>query len=153
VSSARAAARPLHAVPAPDRDPARRRHLRVAPDRRRRRRLRLALALGVAVSVASTFLLVAFNVLVVQGQFDLERLSQQLEVEQRAYAHGRLEVAQLASPDAIVERARRLGMIEPAQVTYVEAPAAVAPTDELDTTSSTLQDSWAAARSSLGVDP
>ena len=128
--------------------PARRRHLRVVPDVRARR-LRWILVLGVVVVVASTFLLVVFNVLVAQGQIELDRLSQRLEEEQRTYERRRLEVAELAAPGSLLAAAEALGMVRPEQVGYVEAPEAARAGAEEDTTSSTLEDSRDVVRSSL----
>lgn len=145
------AARPA-ARPAPA-ERGRARHLRPAPDlHRRRRRVRLALAAGVLVSAASLFLIVASNVLIAQGQFELAELAGQQDVEQQRYERLRLEVAERSSPEKVVSAAVALGMVVPDQIDYVSAPAA-APTGETDRTASTLDESWEDVKASLAAEP
>lgn len=128
-------------------------HLRPAPEiRRRRRRVRLALSAGVLVSAVSLFVMVASNVLIMQGQFERARISDRQEIEQRRYEHLRLEVAQRSSPEAVVSAAVALGMVTPDQVEYVEA--AVAPrSTEGDRTATTLDKSWEDVKASLASEP
>ena len=54
-----------------------------------------------------------------QGQFDLERLGASARQREAKYQQLRLEVAELQAPDRIAAEARRLGMVEPAKVTYL----------------------------------
>ena len=54
-----------------------------------------------------------------QGQFELERLEATARQRQADYQGLRLEVAQLEAPQRILERARQLGMVEPARITYL----------------------------------
>jgi len=123
--------------------------LRVAPDvSARRARVRLLAALAATASTVSVFLLVAFNVFVVQGQFELERLADHREVEQLRYERLREEVARLSAPAAIVSAAEQMGMVEPAEVSMIEAPAASSADDEVDRTEQTLR-SWPEVKSSL----
>lgn len=111
--------------------PARRdRHLRVVtPDhrsstRRRRRTGLAALAVGAAV-VAALFGLVAFQVVLSEGQVRLERLRQRAAAEQERYDRLRLEVAELESPGRVIAMAQqRLGMVAPPGVTYLSPSGA-----------------------------
>jgi hypothetical protein len=84
----------------------------------------------------------------VQGQFELERLADHREVEQLRYERLREEVARLSAPAAIVSAAEQMGMVEPAEVSMIEAPAASSADDEVDRTEQTLR-SWPEVKSSL----
>lgn len=129
-ASAAVAHQPVPARPAPRRptrrpSPPPRRHLRVVrPPRRRRRRARMFVVTGVALSLVAVFGLVAFNVFLVQSQFQLERLEQQVEEQREEYERLRLEAARLSSPERILDRARtELGMVDPVSVTHLTAPS------------------------------
>jgi hypothetical protein len=121
----------LHSLPVPseEEDVERSAHLRVAPNTaleaaRRRRRARLAL-LGVgAISAASMFGLVAFHVFAVQSSFQLDKLQNQLTIEQRRYGILRDEVATRSSPQAVAAGAEALHMVRPSQVFVLHVPAA-----------------------------
>ena len=56
---------------------------------------------------------------ITQGQFELERLQDSAREREAAYQQLRLQVAEAEAPARIVERARRLGMVEPDDVTYL----------------------------------
>ncbi len=104
-------------------------HLRVAPEIERgllhRRRRAQLLVLGVAaISAASMFLLVTFHVFAAQSAFTLDKLDNQLSVQQRDYGLLRDKVATLSSPDAVANGAKRLGMIRATEVTGLHPPAA-----------------------------
>lgn len=64
-----------------------------------------------------------------QGQFELERLQAGARRQEATYQQLRLQVAQMEAPAAVVERARRLGMVSPAKITYL-TPTATTPTAE-----------------------
>lgn len=66
---------------------------------------------------------VAVQAQTTQGQFELERLQKGARARQATYQQLRLEVAELEAPERIVSRARQLGMIEPAKVTYLTPTA------------------------------
>lgn len=99
----------------------------------RARRWRAALAfIGAAVFVTGGLVgIVAAHVALTQGQFALGRLQGQLAKEHTVQEQLRLQVAQLQSPQRIVQTAeQRLHMVSPSTVTYltpVTAPAS-APT-------------------------
>lgn len=63
-----------------------------------------------------------------QGQFDLERLRASARQREAVYQQLRLEVAELQAPDRIAAEARRLGMVEPAKVTYLTPSASTSST-------------------------
>lgn len=133
---------------------ARPRHLRVASPRPAgARRARLVLVAGIVVSVASLFLLVASNVLIAQGQFELARLADHQEQEQRRYERLRLEVAEQSAPEQVVSAAQMLGLVVPERIEYVVAPEAAPQGDTGDRTASTLDRSWDEVKASLAARP
>ncbi len=104
-------------------------HLSVVPDpglspAQRRRRARALLVTGVAGATLIGLALVYFHVVLAQRQFTVDHLQTQVEQAQSTYQQRRLEVAQEGSPEHIVSMAEgQLGMVAPAQVTYL-TPAA-----------------------------
>ena len=88
-------------------------------DRARRRRRRLAATAVALLVCASLFGVVAFHVVLTEGQLDLERLRARTASEQSRNARLRLAVAELESPGWIVAAARQQGMVPPAGVTYL----------------------------------
>jgi hypothetical protein len=75
------------------------------------------------------FCVVVLQVLLTQGQAELDRLERRAEVEAALNRRLRVTVAELESPDRIVGVARRrLGMVPPATVTYLQG---VGPDDPL----------------------
>jgi hypothetical protein len=116
------------------------RHLRAVPPRRRRQP-RFGLWIGSIVTAASLFLLVAFNVLMVQGQFTLDHIDQQRTVEQKEYARLRDEVAARGAPETVVSKARALGMVDtPGGPRFLHAPTAGATPPPNDDTATTQKD-------------
>ena len=75
--------------------------------------------LFVAVLVGNVFV----HASITQGQFELERLRDSAAEREAVYQRHRLQVAEAEAPERILERARRLGMIEPAKVTYLTPTA------------------------------
>jgi cell division protein FtsL len=97
-------------------------HLRVVqPNERPRRRLTPAIGVSVFVAVFAALLaLAAAHAFLVQGQIRLDELSQDVAAEQARYQELRLRVAELESPERIVQVAKeRIGMVEPAQILYL----------------------------------
>ena len=106
------------AVPA-DRERSRLRVVDPAPARSPRDRRLLAIV-GSGLLFATTLAgNVAIQAQTTQGQFELERLDAIARRRQADYQGLRLEVAELEAPLRILERARQMGMIEPARVTYL----------------------------------
>ncbi len=100
------------------------RHLRLVQSQARRRagRRRLLVILGIASVAVVGLALVALHVLIAENQFRLDHLQQAAATEQASYEKLRLQVAQLEAPARIVSQAEgRLGMVQPASVTYLPA--------------------------------
>ena len=111
-------------VPAPRPEAPERRHLCVVPPgyvplRVRRRRARLVVLLAGVLMAAGLFGVVAFHVVLTQGQLDLQRLQAKAAAGRATEASLRLQVAQLESPERVVADAQRLGLTPPAQVRYL----------------------------------
>ncbi|HEX4978593.1 MAG TPA: cell division protein FtsL [Acidimicrobiales bacterium] len=113
--------RPAHSPPAPDE----RRRLRVVPaadprDERRRRRARQVFVASGVLAAFGIFAVVVAHVLLMQGQFELQRLEQRSARAQAEYDRLRLQVSELESPTRIVATAQqKLGMVAPATITYL----------------------------------
>jgi len=128
----RAPVRPARA-PRPDAAPApaERRHLRVVPEgyvsaRTRRKRARLLVVLtGIAIT-AALFGVVVFHVVLTQNQLDIQHLRAEADAASVKQQQLRLQVAQLESPERVVDAAQKLGMVPPATVRYL-SPDGTAP--------------------------
>jgi len=110
--------------PAPPDEEEHRRHLRLVQrgEARRANRRRLLVSIGIGCAGAVCLTLVALHVLIAENQFKLDRLQQQAATEQVAYEKLRLQVALLEAPARIVSEAEgRLGMVQPASVSYLPA--------------------------------
>ncbi|MBK5223144.1 MAG: hypothetical protein JJE52_09770 [Acidimicrobiia bacterium] len=101
-------------VPQPQRE-GERPPLRLVEPEVRPRRVRVGVVgtVGLAAVFVGLFALAAMHSLVVQAQFALDRVEEQVaerhsEIEQR-----RVQVAQLEAPSAVVDAARGLGMVPP----------------------------------------
>lgn len=105
--------------------PAAPRRLRVVPPgelspRARRRRNRLVAFAASLVVCAGLFGVVAFHVVLTQGQLQLDQLHDRADEQRALYDRNRLLVAELESPERIVKVAQeRLGMVPPPDVTYL----------------------------------
>lgn len=86
---------------------------------RRRVRVGLVSTLVLATVFGALFALAAMHSLVVQAQFELDRLDEQVATRQDQIDARRVEVAELESPSAIVEAANALGMVDPADAVYL----------------------------------
>lgn len=98
----------LHVVRAPE--PAR---------RARRARARGLTVLAAFLAVVTLFGVVAFHVLLTQGQLQLQHLQDRDAAALARNQELRLQVAELESPARIVAAAQQLGMVPPATVTYL----------------------------------
>jgi hypothetical protein len=114
---------PLRA-PRPPKVAERPRHLAVVDPaaRRRERRARIGVRLAVAGVVAAVLVVVGFRVLMAEGQLELERLQHSAAREQQTYEALRLRYALRTAPDAIVARAKGIGMIPATSLRYLSAP-------------------------------
>jgi cell division protein FtsL len=122
-----APARPTRALrpePAPAPAPAERRHLRVVPPgfisaRTRRKRARLLVVVAGLAIAGALFGVVAFHVVLTQNQLDLQHLRSEADTASVRQQQLRLQVAQLESPERVVDDAQKLGMVPPATVRYL----------------------------------
>ena len=147
---------PMHsAAPAlprglPREQRARARHLQVAASVRRQRRTRFAVWATAGLTALALFVLVAFHVLAVQHAFAIDRLGEERKTEEFKYERLRAEVATLSAPESVVAAAQKLGMVPATSVDYIDAPAAAPHTTMPDRTTSTLDDTHAEAKKSVG---
>lgn len=84
--------------------------------------------------IASLFGVVVCHAVLVSGQGRLDGLQQQVAEEQTRYQALRLDVAELEAPGRIVAAAQELGMVSPAEITYltpVPTSGAASPPEEL----------------------
>jgi hypothetical protein len=81
---------------------------------------------GVAVA-AVLFGVVAFHVVLTQGQLDLQHLRARADAASVRQQQLRLQAAQLESPARVVQDAQHLGMVPPATVRYLTPASATAP--------------------------
>jgi hypothetical protein len=100
------------------------RHLAVVDPavQRRERRARIGVRFAIAGVVAALMVVVGFRVVMAEGQLELDRLSRSTAKEQQRYEKMRLEYALRTAPEAIVERAERIGMIPATTQRYLAAP-------------------------------
>ncbi len=119
---------PLRA-PAPKREPESRPELEVVRAKRRRPRYGVLTAIGIGGVFALFFGLVVFHTLLLQNQRRLDDLDTRVRNEQETYQQQRLQVAQLQSPERILNVATtKLGMVPAQGTTYLtpSGPDAVA---------------------------
>lgn len=122
----------LEAGPAPARRPELRRSQHLRPvERPRPKRSPLVPALvGVGIVVLALLGLAVMHALLIGGQVRLDAMRSDVASETEAIRRLELRVAELESPDRVLEAARdRLGMVQPTEVGYllpvsVEDPAA-----------------------------
>jgi cell division protein FtsL len=87
--------------------------------------MRLAGMALAAFVIALLFAAVGMHVVLAQNQFRLDQLNAQAATQQDRYQRLRLQVDQLSSPPRIIGIAEgRLGMVTPAQVTFVKPSSA-----------------------------
>lgn len=103
-------------------------------------------------SMVLLFALVAFHVVLTQGQFTLEKLEKRADQEQAKYERNRLNVAQLESPSRITKEASRLGM-EPAEKVTPIAPTTQQLPRNIDGTPAPLGHVDAAENQTIMDDP
>ncbi|GEM_PF-2900243 len=132
VRALRAEAADAAAVPAPARSPEERRHLRVVPKnyvsaRTRRNRARLLVVLTGVLIAAALFGVVAFHVVLTLNQLDIQHLRAEADSASVKQQQLRLQVAELESPERVVDAAQKLGMVPPATVHYLSPNGTAAP--------------------------
>ena len=116
------------AAPAPEEQ----RHLRVVPRnyvtaRTRRNRARLLVVLSGMLIAAALFGVVAFHVVLTQNQLDIQHLQAEANSASVKQQQLRLQVAELESPERVVDAAQKMGMVPPATVHYLSPNGTAAP--------------------------
>jgi len=111
---------------------------------------RLLITTCATITVVLAFGVAASQVFVAQNQDRLDKLNTQAKAEQARYEKLRFKVAELESPERVVAAAQdRLGMIEPAHVTYVTPVSAVGPAP--DVAKAANAPSWRSVKSELAA--
>ncbi|CAN5852970.1 hypothetical protein BH24ACT3_BH24ACT3_04920 [soil metagenome] len=116
---------------------------------------RLLAGLVVVMLFAALFGLAIFHTVLAQGQVRLDHLDQRVDQAQASYERNRLEVAQLESPERIVEAARSAGMVPASDITYLSPePDRVIGGGGLDRPPPAVEeaaDDWSAVKPYLGT--
>jgi hypothetical protein len=150
-------------VRAPHSTPARRiekrtRHLEVVDPaiRRRERRARIGVRLAIAGVIAAVLVVVAFRVIMTEGQLELERLDHQAAKEQQRYQRLLLVHAERTAPPAIVARARGIGMVPATTLRYLSAtgmPTGRAASDGSGDDAASRERDWKKVKKHLDAQP
>jgi len=105
-------------------------------------------------AIVLLFALVAFHVLLTQGQFSLQKLENKANDQQTQYERLRLQVAQLESPSRIQSEAvNRLGMVQADKVTPITPGAAELPRNANGTVAPVNGESTTTDNQSINSDP
>lgn len=123
------AAAAVAAAPRRDVAPRVRPDLRLVETPRRRLRVGLLGTLLLATVFAGLFALAAMHSLVVQAQFELDRIDEQVATRRDQIDARRVELAELESPAAIVQAATELGLVDPSDTVYLTSSADTTTTD------------------------
>jgi hypothetical protein len=134
----------------------RRPQLRVveSPAQRRRRvlRTRRAVVAGTVVAAVGVFTVVAFHVMLAQGQVGLARLQGQVSTAERDYQEARYAHARAASPERIVSLATKMGLVPADRAPVpVAVPGPLAPST--DASGSGTLGGYAKVKTSLADGP
>lgn len=122
----------------------------------RRRRTKFLMTFTAIVVVVSLFALAALHALLAQGQERVDAINKKVGEEQADYQRLRRQVAELESPQRVVDEAiGRLGMTEPTNVDYLTPPEGLAtdPNTVVPSSdnSSSKMSPWAAMKPYLGA--
>lgn len=115
------------ARPAPERRPEHRRgsHLRPVERPRPKRSPAVPALVGVGIVITALLGLAVMHALLIGGQVRLDAMRSDVDSESEAIRRLELRVAELESPDRVLDVARdRLGMVQPTEVGYL-LPASV----------------------------
>jgi cell division protein FtsL len=110
--------------------PADRSHLKVVRPGGRRRPIRLTPRAGVTMVVllfVALFLVAVSHAVLIEGQVRLDEIDKDVAAEQAEFEDLRLELADLESPARIQAAAADMGMVPPAETTWLTPEDAVAP--------------------------
>jgi cell division protein FtsL len=110
--------------------------------------------LGALLAFVTVFALVTavvFHVVLAQNQQELDGLNGQIAEQQRVYEQRLLTTSVLASPEAIIEAAKRQGLAQPPEpAIYLEVPGAPLPRADRADTAATIGD-WSKTKPSLAA--
>lgn len=110
----------IAAEPTPSRRPRPGRHLRPVEAPSRRRSPAVPVLVGTGIVLVALFGLAVMHALLIGGQIQLDGAQREVASESEAVRRLRLRVAELESPDRVLEVARdRLGMVPTAEVGYL----------------------------------
>lgn len=143
---ARPAAATPRRAPAPHRALAAQARPRTS-DKQVRTRVRLLFAM----SALALLTIVAFHVVIAQGQVSLDRLAEQTHRAELRYENVRLAHASLAAPERMLARAAELGLVEPAAPPIPVPVEGWVPPTPID--GSATLDAWTAIKPSLEPRP
>lgn len=101
--------------------------------------------------VAGLVVAVGFHVALAQGQLQLDHNRGVAAEEQARYEKLRVEVATAAAPAQVLARAKARGLVEPASITFLDAPPAEASDERV--TESALQTGWSTVKPKLDAGP
>lgn len=157
-ANAPASARAPRPAPRKAREETRERHLAVVDPavRKRERRARLGVRLAIASVVAAVLIVVTFHVMMAEGQLQIDRLETATAKEQQRYEALRLQYADRIAPEAIIERAKELGMVPATSTRFISAPgltAAAAESAGTDATARSLAKDWEKVKPHLVKQP
>lgn len=117
---ARAVGSALPAQPTPRRNPRPGRHLRPIAPPTRRRSPAVPVLVGTGIVLTALFALAVMHALLIGGQIRTDDVQRAVASETEEVHRLRLRVAELESPDRVLEVARdRLGMVPPTEVGYL----------------------------------
>jgi hypothetical protein len=104
------------------------RHLAVVrPGSRPRTQFRLTPKTGVtltALMFGALFGVAVSHALLIQSQIRLDEMDKDVADEQSRYEQLRLQVAELESPDRVIDAAHQMGMVDPAETVWLTPDAA-----------------------------
>lgn len=122
------------AVPAPTPRRGSGRHLRPVPRPGRHHSPAVPVLVGTGIVIVALFALAAMHALLIGGQLRLDGMQREVASESEEIRRLRLRVAELESPDRVLDAARdRLGMVLPDEVGYL-LPATVDTGDDAPVT-------------------
>jgi hypothetical protein len=116
----------------------------------------MGVRLAVTCVVAAVLIVVGFHVMMAEGQLQLDRLDSATSLQQQRYEALRLEFAKQSAPEAIIERAEDLGMVQATSMRYVSAPgltAEAAKSAGTDATAASLARNWGKVKPNLVDQP
>lgn len=137
--------------------PARPRHLRVVDPAalRRERWRRIGVRASVLAVAAAVLGVVVVHATMAEREVRLDDVAAATQRAQRRYELLRLEYAQQSSPQAVIDRATRLGMVPAPSPRYLSAPGAVDQGSPADgpTTAASLEEDWGKVKPNLVAAP